>query len=200
MARTGLATLRERLRGLADSGSADYTVGTTTYWADALLDDVLDRHRVDIWRDDLVAHETYIGGGSIAYYDYYSHYGNLEETTGGTAVFIVQDAIGDKQGTATWSADYQRGRITFTADTEGSAMYLDGHSYDLNAAAADIWRSKSAHYALAYDIRTDNQQLSRSQMVLHCQKMADYYQGLAGSKGGSGVSVIDLDRADSVSE
>jgi len=34
MARTGMTTLIDTLRGYTDAGSSDYTVGTLTYWSD----------------------------------------------------------------------------------------------------------------------------------------------------------------------
>jgi len=197
MSRTELATLRERLRGYTEAGSADYTVGTTSFWGDALLDEVLDRHRADVWFELLVPQISYIGGGSVAYYDYYSGHANYEETSGGTSIFQVQDAVGDTQGTSTWTADYQRGRVTFTSDTDGSAMYVTGRSYNLEGAAADIWRQKAAHYANAYDVSTDNHTLNRSQLVKHCREMADYYQALSGS-GGQGITTVQTCRSDEV--
>ena len=112
--------------------------------------------------------------------EYQSQYRNFEQTDGGSAIFIVEEADGDNQSTANWSADYIRGLVTFTADTSGTAYFVSGRSYDLNAAAADIWRQKAAYYAQAYDVKTDNQALTRSQLMKHCVTMADYYESLGG--------------------
>ena len=76
--------------------------------------------------------------------------------------------------------DYVNGVITFGTSTGGSVLYLTGRSYDMNQAAAEIWRHKASHYVAAYDVRTDNTSLSRSQLMAHCVKMADYYESLGG--------------------
>ena len=43
-ARAGMGTLIETLRGMTDAGTADYTIGATTYWSDDAVQMVLDRH------------------------------------------------------------------------------------------------------------------------------------------------------------
>jgi hypothetical protein len=67
-------------------------------------------------------------GGAVEYHDYHSGYINLETTSGGTAIFYVEDAAGSAVGTALDTPDYNRGVVTFTADTGGSAYYLYGRS------------------------------------------------------------------------
>ena len=47
-ARTGMANLIIRLRGMVQSGTADYTVAGSAYWTDDQLQDGLDKYRRDI--------------------------------------------------------------------------------------------------------------------------------------------------------
>jgi hypothetical protein len=189
-ARSGLSDLIETLRSMTDAGTGDYTLGTATFWDSDHLQAVLDRHRIDVYFDRLAPIPYRPGGGSVQYFEYQSRWDNFEKTTGGTAIFIVENGVGTDQGTADYSVDYMRGRVTFAADQYGTAYYVTGRSYDLNAAAADVWRQKASQAAKLYDVRTDNHGLSRSQIMMHCTQMAAYYanQGRA--------NVIELRRGD----
>ena len=109
--------------------------------------------------------------------EYYIGAGNLE---GGTVYFSVENGVGVAYGTALYSVDYARGIITFAADNAGGAVSVTGRSYDLNAAAADLWRQKAASVAQAYDFSTDNHRMSRSQMMKQCLQMAEMYEGMGG--------------------
>jgi hypothetical protein len=57
---------------------------------------------------------------------------------------------------------------------------VTGRSYNVNLAAADVWRKKAAHYATAYDVSTDNHSLKRSQLIQHCQVMAREFEARGG--------------------
>lgn len=179
MARSTLNDLRVQLRGMTDAGFNDGTQGTVTFWSDDLLDTYLDRHRRDVRREELHARHTIGAGGTVVYQDYYSNFDNFEGTSGGTALFVVEDGTG-ADVTSGYTADYARGVVSFAANTLGSVYYLTGRSYDLNAAAADVWRAKAGQAAKVYDLSTDNHSLSRSQIMAQALQMADYYTSLAG--------------------
>jgi hypothetical protein len=179
------------MRGMIEAGTADYSVAGAYYWTDDQLDAVFDRHRVDLIYDALVA-VPYQAAGSLSYQEYRAHFGNLEETTGGTAIFYVQDAAGETQGTALYSVDYQRGVVTFADNQQGAAYYLTARSYDLNAIAAEIWRTKASHYVSAVNFSTDNHSVSRSQLFEHCLDMAAQYE----ARSGDAVKSVDLFRSD----
>lgn len=49
-------------------------------------------------------------------------------------------------------------------------------TYDLNAAAADIWEEKAAALAGKFDFSADGASYSRSQQHTHAQQMARYYR------------------------
>ena len=184
MSRSGMSGLIQELRGLTDATLGQWTNGTTNYWDNDQMQVILDHHRTSVQFEELERVPKYVSGGSVQYLEYRSRYRHFEQTTGGTAVFIVEDSTGADVGTASYTPDYANGVITFAANTLGTVYYLTGYAYDLHAAAADLWRAKASHYALAYDIRTDNQGLSRSQMMKHCLEMATLYENMAGMSVG----------------
>jgi hypothetical protein len=49
-------------------------------------------------------------------------------------------------------------------------------TYDLNAAAREGWLWKAARAASKFDVTTDGQSVSRSQMKDHCDEMAEMYR------------------------
>lgn len=178
-ARVTLTELIETLRGLTDAGTADYTLGTVVFWDGIQLQKVLDRHVERVQRAPLTPVITYNGGSAI-YQEYTSGLANFEQTDGGTAVFVVEDSTGLDAGTALWSADYLNGVVTFAANTLGTAYYLTGRSYNLNAAAADVWRHKAAQAAKRFNFSTDNHSVSANQVYEHCMDQARRFEGLAG--------------------
>ena len=59
-------------------------------------------------------------------------------------------------------------------------------TYDLNAAAGDIWEEKAAGLAAYYDFKADGGDYSMSQAYEHAQKRAKYYRSR------SAIVVIEL--------
>lgn len=193
MARTGMANLITELRGLAEAGTADYSVTSTTYWTDDQLQDVLDLHRRDVIFEPLQMYPVQIAGGSISYQDYRSSYGFYEATTGGTSILYLQDSTGANIGTANYTPDYRRGQFQFSADQAGSVYYLTGRSYDIQASAADVWRRKAAHHApTSFDFTTDNHTIHRSQVYQHCKEMADFFDG----QSSASIQTVSMFRSD----
>ena len=182
-ARTTMASLIATLRGMTNAGATDYTVGSSSYWTDDQLQTVLDRYCLAVYDELINSAITYESGGLAKYYDYYSKHRYFETTDGGTARFIVKDSNFDASGTANWTADYERGKVSFVADTTGVVYYLTGFSYDLNAAAADVWYQKAAHASEKIDFQTDNHNIKRSHIAAAALAMARRYEGLAGQPG-----------------
>jgi hypothetical protein len=178
-AREGMTNLLLRLRSMTSAGTADYALAGVTYWTDNHLQDRLDNCRVDLNRVPL-SYEAEYDGGTAIYKDYYAPVGNLEEASGDAAVWSVEDGDGDEAGTANYTVDYIRGVVRFTADQGGTAYYLRARSYNLNRAAALVWRTKAAHYAERFDVSTDNHRLTRSQLIKQCLDMAKAYEIEAG--------------------
>lgn len=155
MARATMSDLITRVRALTGAGTAD--------WSDDQVQDVLDRHRRDLVREPLTPDEEYAGGGTLVWKTYRSGWGHLEQTSGGSAVFVVADSIGNTRGTATYTPDYQRGVVTFAADQAGTALYLTARSYDVHAASAELLEAWASAVALDFDFGTDGQTFRRSQ-------------------------------------
>lgn len=184
-ARAGMVDLVARLRQMTHTGPADYEIAGVPYWSDAQLQDILDRRRTFIYREELTSRDSY-NNGTLVYLEHYSQYGNLE--TGANLELEYTD--GTTAGTALYTVNAVDGIFTFANSTEGTVFYLNGRSFDMNRAAADVWREKSGHYVLAYDFSTDNHSLKRSQMMAQCLSMASYYAGKAGP------GMISMERSD----
>lgn len=179
MARTGMSNLITELRGMTEAGTADYSLGSTTYWSDDQLQDILDINRADVIFEQLDIYPQQAAGSQV-YKDYRSQHDFFEATTGGTSILYIQDGIGNTIGSSNYTPDYRRGQFQFSADQMGSVYYLTGRSYDLNSAAADIWRRKAAHYApTSFNFSTDNHSISRSQVYDHCVQMAEHFDNLS---------------------
>jgi hypothetical protein len=138
---------------------------------------VLDQHAIIYDFEDMQAFAQR-SGGSLIYRIYETHVQNWEGTP------TITDSVGTSISSG-FSFNATTGRATFTADQYGSARTFSGTAYDLNAAAADIWRKKADYYAGAYDISTDNHNLRRSQLVAQAKERASYYAAKA--NGGASI-------------
>ena len=184
MARTTMADLITTVRQLTASGTADYTVGGTTYWTDDQVETVLDLYRTDVYEERIEPISSELDSdGTARYYDYQSAYTYYETTDAGTAVFTIRDSGGTVLGTATYTIDYDRGHIEFSSDTTGSARWINGRSYDVYAAAADIWNRKAGHVADRFDFTADGASFKVSQLVDHYKMQAGEAQKQATTFG-----------------
>lgn len=180
-----MSELIDVLRGMCDAGTADYSIGTANYWDGDQIQRVLDRHRVDFYEQPLTAIPRTIAGGTVVYTEYAFPVGNLEQTQGGTAVFYMTVTGGSVVGTANYTPDYLNGKFSFgTVDQGGTAFYITGRTYDMNAAAADIWGMKAANVAKAFNFSTDNHRVDRGALMKQYQAMQAYYQGQVGIQVG----------------
>ena len=180
MARTGMQTLIDTVRGFANADPDEWTVSTdssiVTYWSDDEIQRVLDRHKQEYIHELMDAQPTYESGSSV-YKRYLLGVANVES---GTAVFKVEDVSGTVSG---YTADYTRGIVTFSTDQSGKSFYWSGFAYDLYAAAADIWRMKASHVAGLVDFSTDGHSIKRSQQAQQYLNMSQYYQSRSASEG-----------------
>ena len=191
MARTTMDEIREDLRGITEAGNNDWTTGVTTYFSDYVLDNILDKYASKFVYSGLKLDDPHkLSDGTFSYTVYSLGFGNVEQSTGGTAVFYLQDNTGGTVAAADYSVDYRNGIVTFTADTDGAAYFATGTYYDINAAAAEIWRLKAVHASNSFDFSTDNHSVKRSQVYQQYMEMANYYRGLSSaSSGGRGIMV-----------
>jgi hypothetical protein len=176
-ARSGMATLISRVRGNCAAGTADHTLGATSYWTDDQIQEVLDGHREDLRRHPLTPMARYGDNNVLQYFDYWWKRGgassnNVEEASSGTTVWRVYDGNGSVIAGAEYSVNYSAGKITFLADRLGTAYLLDYSRYDIERASADVWEQKASFYADQFDISTDNHSLKRSQKYDHAMAQA----------------------------
>jgi len=189
-ARAGLSDYISEVRQSAELGTADYTLGTTTYWTDAQIQTYLDRYREDLYRVELTSISEY-DGGTVVCKKYYSPYKYLESGD----VWDLQNAAGETVGTALYSVDYFKGLVTFSSDTSGSAYFVTTYAHNLNMAIGKIWSLKASHYANRVDFSTDNHSIKASQYQKHCIEMAIYYQN---SGVDYGLSTVEVYRSDKI--
>lgn len=189
-AREGMHNIIADLRSLGSVGSNDFKVDGFPQFTDGRLQDILDQYRQDYYRSPMEPVESY-SGGSVIYRDYYLDAQYIEETTGGTAIFYIEHADGAVVSSSGYTVDYRRGKVTFVNDTGGSVLYWYGRAYDLNRAAAEVWRRKASYYATQFDFSTDNHNVRKSTIYEQCLRMADYYERLA-----STADVVTLYRSD----
>lgn len=171
--RTGMSDLVQYVRELTIAGTSEFTVGTLSYFSDDHIQTALDNHRRDFQfvSTEVVPEQV---SGSVVYKRFITE----PYIESGTA-FYLQTASGGTVGTSLYSVDYTRGVIDFTSDTVGTAFYVTGRTYDVNAAASDIWKKKGANAANQVDWSTDNHRMSSSQYFNHCMQQAEYFRGMA---------------------
>ena len=187
MARTGMQTLIDTVRGYANAAPDEWTISTDTslieYWSDEEIQRVLDRHKREYIHELMDAQPTYESGTTV-FKQYLLGATNVE---GGTVVFRVEDTAGTVSG---YTVDYTRGIVTFSTDQSGKAFYWSGFAYDLDAAAADIWRMKAAHATELVDFSTDGHSVKRSQQAQQYLTMANYFQQRSASEGVQTVRIV----------
>jgi hypothetical protein len=187
-ARTGMADIISEVRTLTQTGAADYTLGTVTYWTDEQLQNILDRHALEYDAVPMLMVPTRMQGG-FSYTDYYIGKGWIEQEVGGTAIFKITDINGATMGTALYSVDYNVGEVTFAADQGGAIPYMvTCTSYDVNAVAAEVWRKKAGHFGTNADYDAP----SRKQLYEHAIANSDNFLSMSNE----GASNISLERAD----
>ena len=195
--RSTMADIIQEVKARINAGTAlPSQSGDGFYWSDYEIQQVLDRRRVDIWREPLQAQETY-NNGTVVYKTFYSGQTFLEKTNGGTAVFYIENGSNQVVGTANYAVDYQRGVVNFVADQGGTTHWLTARSYDPDAAAAEIWKMKASAYATSFDFSTDNHSIKRGDVMKRCMEMAQFYESRAKS---GGFNVTTLYRSDAYAD
>jgi hypothetical protein len=176
-ARTGMAKLISELRLMTST--------TTNDFSDDQLQDYLDRTREE-WRYLRLLPILTRAAGTTQWFDYAIPdfvAGRFEEYAGdGSSGWVVRDGSGNTVTAPPtgYTVNYQARLITFAVDQKGVPYYVDLRAYNLNAAAATIWREKAATVASRVDTQSDNHGISASQEHDHCMRMADHYDTLCG--------------------
>lgn len=178
MARAGMANLILELRRRTLAGSADVTIGATTYWSDDQLQGVLDTYR-QTWRQiTLSAIPRRVGTGyTYTEYPIPSALEWIEENQTDSGWQLLDNAGGTAPS---YTVNYYAHMITFAADTANLSYWLDCRTYDLNQAAADVWESKASFASTNVTWQSDNHRIEASQEYRHCMDMAKKWRGKAG--------------------
>lgn len=184
MSRGGMATIITRVRELCELGTADYSVAGATYWTDDQVQSVLDQER------------TYLAGVALLpkgrpldsdteYKRYELPLDNCEGTAEGTAIFELVLSDGSDipyDGTPPWTFDENDMAFVFGQDTEGTAYYWTGFTYNVNEACRMIWARKASHYFTAINFAADGARFDRKALHAHCLKMAEFFGDEQGMK------------------
>ncbi len=180
MARAGMSALILGLRALTNAGTADYSVNSTTYWSDDQLQAELDKTQ-RYYRFVPLLEQPLIVNGVYQWFDYLipPEVGQYVEENQTGSGWVVRDMAGGTVNPAAYSVNVNSRRITFTANTGGSAYALDVCAYDVYTAAAMIWRQKASFEATNPDWSSDNHNVRSAQKYEHCLAMAKYYETLA---------------------
>lgn len=194
--RDGMTEVILTLRKLCEAGTADYTLAGVTFWTDEDLQDILDDHRQDVSEQMRVV-ARYSSGGQ-AFHDYYFSAGPVERVASGASAFQVYNSAGSLAGTAAYSVNYRAGHVEFTADQGSGAQYaVRARAFNINGAAAEVWKAKAAHYqAAGFDVETDNHNIKRSQLVDRALKMVETFEALSAQSGYGAYGATLIDRTD----
>jgi hypothetical protein len=172
-ARSGMSAIISYVRELANADVNEFTIAGVPYFSDAHIQTVLDNHRKDFQFMPIEVIPEQVSG-SVIYKEFHT-----EPYIESGALFYLQTADGGTVGTSLYSVDNTRGVITFAGNTAGTAFYATGRTYDINAAASDIWKRKASNASSQVDWSSDNHRISSSQYFNHCMQQASYFQGLA---------------------
>jgi len=178
--RDGQEYLVDYLRVICSAGTADYEFNGGTYWTDEQIVTILDRTltvQTNISAESIYQTEE----GSAVYFQYDIHHTWFEDVESGTPYYRAYDGEGSAIGTEEYTLDPLNGIMRFIEDQAGSAVRVDLTLYNINKAAAELWRQKAAHIAeVSYDIVLDGHKFTRSQRIRSYMQMASEYDSLAG--------------------
>jgi hypothetical protein len=195
-ARSGVQYVIDQVRRLSGAGTAEYTVGTITFFSDDEIERILDSRRVRMARYPLTFEETRSGDGSAIYL--YAHTGQqwIENVVNGGSSdqFYISDSKGSLIGTASYTLSPEDGFVTFTADQNGSERYITGWIHNPYMGALDVLTAWQTQLAQQPDWATDNMKVSRSQKAKAVADQIDWLKGLAG--WAPKIEVAELKRND----
>ena len=187
--RSTMVDLLATLRGLTNAGTADYQIGGQDYWSDNQLQAILDRNRTDVLHVTMFSEKNVATDGTNEWKRYSTDYDWLESTDGGTAIFSLQYAGGSVVPLSAYTPDYERGVVEFDQDTTGVTVYMNARSFDVFAAAADVWEQKAAQAASMVDFSTLNHSVKRSHVQSAYMAQAKRFRGMSRSGTGSGQMI-----------
>jgi hypothetical protein len=184
-----MADLISILRAMTNCGATDYTVNGVSYWTDAQLQVVLDRYKHEVYQRQLQPISENVAG-VLSTTKYKIGDTNIESTGSLTLYDNTYTAV-----TTGFTVDYAQGLVTFTANTNGARYFVSYRTYDLHAAAADVWYQKAAHASEMIDFSTDGHSIKRAHVATMCMKMAQKYEAMATFSISSPAEIVRGDLA-----
>lgn len=172
-ARPGMTDLISDLRLKTDTSPDEVSVNGVSYWTDDQLQDILDQHRQDV-DVQLVAYPRYESGELLTKI-YYIPNKVLTTLENDPSVLEIVDRYGN--AATGYTVDLSGRKVTFDADTGGTAYWLRGRQFDVDYAAADVWAAKASHRAALVDWRAGGQTLYEDQEYQHCLEREKFYRG-----------------------
>lgn len=167
-------------------------IGNSTLLSEDQIQSILDKNKLYLKSYVLFVRPILVTQ-TYKYYNYQSDYPYLES---GSGIFRLFDGTGANITTG-FTADYLLGSFTFDNDQAGATRYIDGVTYDFNAAVAQCWRLIQAQTAHLYDFSLEDRKFTRSQWFDHCNTMADFFAGQSTFKSTLSKS-IPIERGDYV--
>ena len=186
-----MATLRSTMSDLiARVRMMIQDVGSTPFFQDLDIQNVLDESRADIRYEPLMVAPTLLNAASTGnqagtiFADYYSQYGFWEAdvvlqgvNTATSAAWVVltpasMELLLDQ-------AHFVFENSVFTSGTvpgQYPPVFATGKVYDVNCAAADLLERWAMSFSAAYDISVDGQNLRRSQLMTAKQAASEYFR------------------------
>jgi len=167
MARSGVSYIIDEVRRLSGAGTAEFVVGTISYFSDDTIERILDTRRARLSRHEVVFEPELStdGSGSAVYRHAKIGYGWVEDDSTGTANFIVTNSSGSIYGTAAYTFSPEDGFLTFSSNQKGSQVFVTGWVHNPYQAAMDVLVSWNTQIAFQPDWETDNMKVKRSQRV-----------------------------------
>lgn len=187
--RDGMLALIDNLRKMS-LASIDNT-DTDNYFTNEELQSILDRTSRYHVRTVLAPIREVLPGNTAVYtrYQWSADIGEwiehpLPDFIDNT--FKLQDSTGSQifYGTAEneFTVEPSRRTVVFGSNREGKIFYLSVYSYDLNAAAAEVWLQKAGRRQDYVNWKTDNHTIAEDTEYQHCMEQYRLYSSRAKSK------------------
>lgn len=173
--RASMATLITTLRGLTNASTSDTTIDGVTYWSDQHVQDVLDRHK-QFFTVKLTAQPHYENGTLV-----YKRWAVPKSVGAYVESPVIATLTGYVISDSDYTLDSNAGLVTFN-DSSTAGYTISGYSYNMPAAAGELWGTKASHRAHLVTIKSGAHQLWADQEYQHYLERAREFTSKSGIK------------------